>query len=341
MTALLGRGCRVRTATRVRGRASGPLRLFLFVGLVGFIAGCGSDAVAPVHSLGEPETTVREPEPESEPELELEREYLVAKGDTVYSIAWRHGVDYRVLAQFNSIRDPFTIHPGQRLRVPGSGDAVAPASKAGAAVAEPAGPAGVSTRGTGAQDAPLPRPVPLPDPSSTAKAKPPAPANVPGLSARPAPVPASQAPARPQRRAGPETAAPMSATVPTLATRAAAGLSWSRPTRGKAVGRFGRGGNKGVDIAGEFEQPIRAASRGRVVYAGSGLVGYGKLVIVKHNNRLLSAYAHNERLHVKEGDDVKRGHHIADMGRSAKGQTVLHFEIRRDGKPVDPLRYLP
>lgn len=322
MTILFGLGCPVRTAIRVRVRASGPLRLFLFVGLVGFIAGCGSRAVAPVHSLGEPEATVREPEAR----VELEREYLVARGDTVYSIAWRHGVDYRMLAQFNSIRDPFTIHPGQRLRIPGSGDAAAPASKAGAAVAEPAGPAVVSIRGTGAQGAPLP------EPSSSAKARSPTEAN----------VPASKVPAGPQPGMGPEVAASsVPAIEPSLATRAVAGLSWSRPTRGKAVGNFGRGGNKGVDIAGEFEQPIRAASRGRVVYAGSGLVGYGKLVIVKHSSRLLSAYAYNERLQVKEGDDVKRGQHIADMGRSAKGQTMLHFEIRRDGKPVDPLRYLP
>ena len=334
MTAPFGRGCEVRTATRIRVRLSGPLRPFLLVGLVGFIAGCGGGGVAPVHSLGEPETTVRE----------RKREYLVAKGDTVYSIAWRHGVDYRELAQFNSIRDPFTIHPGQRLRVPGPDDVVAPVSNTGAAAAEPAGPAVVSTRGTGAHDAPLPKPVPLPDPSSIAKAKPPAPAKVPALPAKPVPVPASKAPATLQRGAGPETAAAAAATssaAPPLATRVAAGLSWTRPARGKAVGSFGRGGNKGVDIEGEFEQPIRAASRGRVVYAGSGLVGYGKLVIVKHNSRLLSAYAHNERLHVKEGDDVKSGQHIADMGRSAKGRIMLHFEIRRDGKPVDPLRYLP
>ena len=314
---LFGRGCEARTATRARVRPSRLLRAFLLAGVVGVIAGCGSVAVAPVQSIISPETTVREPGAESEPEPE--REYLVARGDTVYSIAWRHGVDYRELAQFNSIRDPFTIYPGQRLRIPGSGDAVAPASRPGVA-----GSAVVSTRGTGAQDAPLPKPVPLPGSSSIAKAKSPAPANVAALSAKPAPVPASKVPAGPP-----------------LATRVVAGLSWSRPTGGKAVGRFGRGGNKGVDISGEFEQPIRAASRGRVVYAGSGLVGYGKLVIVKHNNRLLSAYAHNERLQVKEGDDVKRGQHIADMGRSAKGQAMLHFEIRRDGKPVDPLRYLP
>ena len=334
MTALRGRGCPASGVARVRVRASEPLRLCLFVGLIGLIAGCGGGAVAPVQSIGESEITVPTPPPAPEPEPRPEREYFVTRGDTVYSIAWRHGVDYRVLARFNSIRDPFTIHPGQRLRIPGSDDAVAPASRAGTAA--------VSTRGIGAQDTTLRRPVPLPKPESTAKAKSAA-RNVPALSATPAPVPAPKVPARPQRKAGPETAAstPTPSSRAPLATRVVAGLSWSRPTRGKAVGNFGRGGNKGVDFSGEFEQPIRAASRGRVVYAGSGLVGYGKLVIVKHNARLLSAYAHNERLHVKEGDDVKSGQHIADMGRSAKGQSMLHFEIRRDGKPVDPRRYLP
>ena len=118
-------------------------------------------------------------------------------------------------------------------------------------------------------------------------------------------------------------------------------MRWTRPTSGNTISTFGRGGNKGIDIGGTFEQPIRAAAPGRVVYAGSGLIGYGKLVIVKHDSRILSAYAHNERLHVGEGDEVKGGQHIADMGRSGKGRVMLHFEIRRDGKPVDPLRYLP
>ena len=126
-----------------------------------------------------------------------------------------------------------------------------------------------------------------------------------------------------------------------LATRTVAGLRWTRPTGGKTISTFGRSGNKGVDIEGVFEQPIRAAAPGRVVYAGSGLIGYGKLVIVKHSSRLLSAYAHNEKLRVGEGDEVEGGQHIADMGRSSKGRVMLHFEIRRDGRPVDPLGFIP
>jgi lipoprotein NlpD len=104
---------------------------------------------------------------------------------------------------------------------------------------------------------------------------------------------------------------------------------------------FASTGNKGVDISGRLGDPVYAAAPGRVVYSGSGLRGYGKLIIVKHNNRYLSAYAHNHRLLVKEGDPVANGQRIAQMGRTDANRVKLHFEIRRNGKPVDPLSYLP
>jgi lipoprotein NlpD len=119
------------------------------------------------------------------------------------------------------------------------------------------------------------------------------------------------------------------------------GLAWEWPAQGRIVRGFDQGGSKGLDIAGKLGTPVRAAAAGRVVYAGSGLAGYGKLIIVKHNNTYLSAYAHNERVLVEEGDSVARGQHIAHMGRSGAQEVKLHFEIRRDGKPVDPLSYLP
>lgn len=100
-------------------------------------------------------------------------------------------------------------------------------------------------------------------------------------------------------------------------------------------------GKKGIAIGGISGSPVRAAAAGKVVYAGSGLVGYGRLIIVKHNKSFLSAYGHNQNLAVKEGDWVKRGQQIASMGNSGTSRTMLHFEIRRYGKPVDPLRYLP
>jgi lipoprotein NlpD len=117
--------------------------------------------------------------------------------------------------------------------------------------------------------------------------------------------------------------------------------SWRWPVRGKIVGHFGTTGGKGIDIAGRRGTAIKAAAPGHVVYSGSGLRGYGKLIIVKHNKRYLSAYAHNERLHVKEGDTVKGGQRIAEMGDSDAKSVRLHFEIRRDGQPVNPTRYLP
>ena len=332
MTTAFGLRCGMRAAAVAGGLPRGAVLCLL----AGLLAGCGGGgAIAPVHSPAEPAI------PGSA------REYLVGRGDTLYSIAWRLGVDYRVLAGVNSIREPFTIVPGQRLLIPEPGDAVPadPEPPAGPASAVPpaaqapdSSPApaaqgsvaqgDVSIRATGAPPAPVitplspPKPQPIPSPM-------PQPAT-------PPPVKAAAEAARPPQPPPKPAAAP-----PPLKARTVAGVSWTRPTQGKTIGGFGRGGNKGLDIGGTFEQPVRAAARGRVVYAGSGLVGYGKLVIVKHNNRLLSAYAHNERLHVGEGDEVAGGQRIADMGRSSKGRAMLHFEIRRNGKPVDPVRYLP
>jgi len=122
---------------------------------------------------------------------------------------------------------------------------------------------------------------------------------------------------------------------------AAKRLVWTWPAQGTVIKEFGDGGSKGLDISGKRGQPVYCAGAGRVVYSGSGLLGYGKLIIVKHNKNYLSAYAHNDKLLVKEGDKVAGGQRIAQMGSSGVKQVKLHFEIRRDGRPVDPLRYLP
>lgn len=118
-------------------------------------------------------------------------------------------------------------------------------------------------------------------------------------------------------------------------------LAWSWPAHGRVVRRFAQGGSKGIDIRSKPGAPVRAAAAGRVVYSGSGLAGYGKLIIVKHNNTYLSAYGHNDRVLVKEGDPVAGGQRIAYLGRSGADGVRCHFEIRRNGKPVDPLGYLP
>lgn len=305
-------------------RVVGPV---LLVGVAAVVAGCGGGVVvAPVHSPMESVVPGRE------------REHVVGKGDTLYSIAWRFGIDHRALAGANSIGEPYTIFPGQRLLVPGPDDVVAP-EPAVAAASEPVGPDRASVRGAGTAEGPAVVPLPPPPGPAPTAAEPP-PTSLPDAPPKPPAAQTASTSAASPKPPVTETA-PKSAVPPPSAARTVAGLRWMRPTSGSTLSTFGRGGNKGIDIGGTFEQPIHAAAPGRVVYAGSGLIGYGKLVIVKHDSRILSAYAHNERLHVGEGDEVKGGQHIADMGRSGKGRTMLHFEIRRDGKPVDPLRYLP
>ena len=118
-------------------------------------------------------------------------------------------------------------------------------------------------------------------------------------------------------------------------------LPWIWPAKGQLIGTFSEGGSKGVDIAGKLGDPVIAAADGKIVYSGTGLRGYGKLVIIKHNTTYLSAYAHNQTILVKEGQSVTRGQKIAEMGNSDADQVKLHFEVRRQGKPVDPLKYLP
>ena len=308
----------------------------LLAGLAGLLSGCGG-GLAPVESPSRP------------PIPGTALEHLVGKGDTLYGIAWRYGLDYRALAHHNSIPDPFTIYPGQRILIPEFGDVITPPAESNvvtggqdtpeAVRARPESPNEASIRPLGPQTGPLIVTMLPPEPAAAAAE--PAPRTPPEESPRESPraspdTPSAPKPADPAPPASPAKAASSAA----LPTRQVAGKKWSWPTQGKTVGTF-KGAGKGLDITGTFEQPIRAAAPGRVVYAGGGLVGYGQLIIVKHDNRLLSAYAHNERLHVSEGDTVSGGQHIADMGRSARGRTLLHFEIRRDGKPVDPSRYLP
>ena len=132
------------------------------------------------------------------------------------------------------------------------------------------------------------------------------------------------------------------ATTPTVSTggvRNTGGITWQRPTAGNVITKFG-GANKGVDIAGNPGQPVVAAADGKVVYAGSGLRGYGNLVIIQHSPTFLSAYGHNQSLLVNEGQTVKRGQTIAKMGNSDASRTQLHFEVRQNGKPVNPANYV-
>ncbi len=201
--------------------------------------------------------------------------YTVKKGDTLYSIAWKYALDYRRLAAWNGIPEPYVIYPGQQLRLQ------KPANKQRA-------------RDSGAK-------------------------------------PAGAAPKRPAASATPDS---RDQSIPQT-------IQWRWPTAGQLIKLDTPIARKGISISGRQGQPVSAAADGRVVYSGSGLLGYGKLIIIKHNDVYLSAYAHNDTIHVKEGDRVTVGQKIATMGQGNNGQPVLHFEIRKDGKPVPPLTHLP
>ena len=232
---------------------------FSTVLLLAVLAGCANRNVAPVVERGsasQPRVAVPAPAPAvAVPRVADSRAeiYVVKRGDTLINIALDQGLDYRELAQWNSLSDPNRIQVGQELRLR---------------------------------------------------------------------APESVAQASPVRSAGDK-------------------VDWGWPVPGKLIAGFSEATNKGIDIAGKQGDPVFASAGGRVVYSGQGLRGYGKLIIIKHNNTFLSAYAHNKEILVKEGQTVVKGQKIAEVGNTDADQTKLHFEIRRLGKPVDPAKFLP
>lgn len=212
--------------------------------------------------------------------------HIVGRGETLFSIAFRYGLDFRGLARANGISEPYTIYPGQKLRL---GDKPPAKKSAKASVVKPSGSSAKSV---------TTKPQPAPAPSTT------------------------------------------TATAPVVLPQ---GRGWLWPVGGKVLARFDAAsvGPKGIALAGNAGDVVRAARGGRVVYTGSSLVGYGLLVIIKHDDVYLSAYAHNSKLLVKEGEQVKAGQVIAEMGSSGTDRTQLHFEVRRNGDPIDPLQVLP
>ncbi|MBQ4853882.1 peptidoglycan DD-metalloendopeptidase family protein [Rhodanobacter sp. B2A1Ga4] len=279
--------------------------------------------------------------------------YAVVQGDTLYSIAFRKGVDFRDLAQWNGIAAPYTIWPGQRLTLsPPAKTAAGPVTATpghvgGASVAS--APASAPAASSAPVFEPVAAPATLPPAHPSAAAS----ASVPATSPTSVPLPA--------KSAAPAVAATMTAVVPVAGMPAAvpatmpapspppAGVSrvvssvqWRWPADGSLVGRF-QGGDAipGIEIAGKSGDPVRAAADGVVVYSGNGLVGYGELVIIKHNDSFLSAYGHNRKRLVKEGQRVSMGQQIAEMGSTGATRNELEFQIRKDGNPVDPLGYLP
>lgn len=259
------------------------------------------------------------------------RSYAVRPGDTLYSIAIEHSMDYRELARLNGIVDANSIEVGQVLALApatGPGQAPAPAVKGG----DEAGVVVTPLRSPSAADAP-------PPPAAKASTAPP-PTLSGAVKREPAPqkLPYSAETLARLRGGEPQPATP--AQAPKSGAARVDGLSWGWPTSGSLAGGFTEA-SKGLNLVGRRGQPVYASAPGKVVYSGSGLRGYGQLVIIKHNQAYLSAYAHNSKLLVKEGQSVGRGQQIAEMGDSDAGRVQLHFEIRRFGKPVDPMRYLP
>jgi lipoprotein NlpD len=277
----------------------GSSLFLLFLMQVLLLNSCGGNVRAPVETLGE-ETKKTTSVPATEPVAatkHLPAYQVVNKGDTLYSIAWNYGFDYRDVAAWNAINPPYIIYPGQRIQLSG---------KAGIASLSDA------------------QPAPTPDAALT-----PGPIIIKRKSGADESVPKEAVPA------------PVPPVVVQQSPPIADSFIWTWPTQGSIVKADTPVAKNGIDIAGKRGQQISASAPGEVVYSGSGLLGYGRLIIIKHNETFLSAYAHNSDLLVKEGDRVKGGQNIALMGEAANGKALLHFEIRKNGQPVDPLKYLP
>jgi lipoprotein NlpD len=273
--------------------------------------------------------------------------YTVKRGDTLAQIALDNGLDYRDLAAWNTIDNPNVIRVGQVLVLAAPGSS-APAP--GTAVTTPllTGPA-IAPRGP--EVANMQAPPVLPSGRSntaTYKAEPKAvklaysEQALAQMHAAPPPPVVPPAPVAAATNTPPLAALPPrpdAARVPEIDDNK---IEWVWPASGKVIAGFSDTANlKGIDIAGKSGQPVVASAAGRVVYAGTGLRGYGKLIIVKHNSTYLSAYAHNRDILVKEGQQVGKGQKISEMGDTDADQVKLHFEIRRLGKPVDPAKFLP
>lgn len=260
--------------------------------------------------------------------------YTVAKGDTLYSIAFRNGADFRDVAKLNGIAPPYTIWPGQVLKLPGRGGAV-PVHAAPVAVTKTSPP----TATPAFQNSETAR---ASSSSQPTHASPAAASSVASVHPAPAPNSAMTPSTPPANNAAPAAAVATGVSASSGGARTAGGVKWRWPASGQIVGRFqSLAAIPGIDIAGKEGDPVVAAADGTVVYSGNGLVGYGELIIIKHNDSFLSAYGHNRKRLVTEGQQVKAGQQIAEMGSSSSSRDELQFQIRKDGNPVDPLDYLP
>jgi lipoprotein NlpD len=298
------------------------LRLLLVVLLPAF-AGCASHAPAPVEDRGTAPATVKPAAATVAGATDVRAGfYTVKKGDTLYSIALDNGQDYKDVAAWNNLENPNLIKVGQQLRVtpPDGGAPVAvakPVTSSGPVEVKPA-PAGANTETLKRE--PKGGKQPFSD-EALARARQGEATEKP-VEAKPEARPAEAKPAEKPALAGDE-------------------VEWMWPAGGKPMAPFSEGSSKGIDIAGKAGDPVFAAAAGVVSYAGAGLRGYGNLVVLRHNATYLSVYAHNSKILVKEKQAVTKGQKIAEMGSSDTESPRLHFEIRRQGKPADPQKFLP
>lgn len=281
----------------------------ILLGLIlGGLFGCADNPRAPV------EDRHAQPMKPSQPV------HAVLQGDTLYSIAFRYGLDYRKVASANGIDAPYTIYPGQQIVLKEAASAQpAPVPAQAAQPAQRSSPAYTT--------APAPvTPVPIPTaPTPIIATRPPSPVEA------VKPVAPAVKPAPPATPAAGTTETFVGSKVET----------WRWPTSGRVTRGYSGSVHKGIDIGGARGDPVAAVAAGKVVYAGTGIVGFGELLIVKHNEVYLSAYGHNDQLLVAEGEVVTAGQTIAEKGSSGTDTVKLHFEIRKAGKPVDPQRLLP
>lgn len=279
--------------------------LFLTVAVT-LITACSGRPSAPIYDRS---ANRHQRAAESSSAIRIPSYYVVRPGDTLYAIAFRYGLDFKTVAHWNDIPPPYTIYAEQRLRLSRPRNQPRVAERSPQKTPEPA----VTTR---------PR---QPPPQGTPKTGQPAASTPPRVAT---PQATTAAPPRP---------------VTTQTVPIPGQPVWQWPTEGTIIKRFSAAdeSSRGIDIAVDEGQQVRAAAAGEVVYSGRGLIGYGELIIIKHNQSYLSAYGNNKTRLISEGDRVEAGQAIATSGRSGSNRPMLHFEIRKNGKPVDPLDHLP
>jgi lipoprotein NlpD len=284
--------------------------MLLLLPLISVLPACKStQQLPPVEQLSQP------------PSIRLNY-HTVSRGDSLYTIAWLYGVDFHELAQINHLSPPYALRNGQKIMLDNNSTG---RTRAASRTVSPA--SGVQVMAV--QNDSAVREV---TPSTTTAA--------PSTASHSSPAAAgSDRVARP----APSQPAVSQSAASTASTTATSSGRWAWPTQGRVISQYSANDplRKGIDLAGKLGDPVKAAGSGSVVYAGSGLAGYGQLIIIKHDEQFLSAYGHNSKLLVAEGDTVKKGQIIAEVGSSGTDSNKLHFEIRQLGKPVDPMLYLP